>query len=177
MRALSKPSGWCSAAVQIALACHIFSPKLMSMRNRIFRCVWVALVLIGTWDAALAQSQKPGIEIEFNKAEQVGADCRLIFKSTNSFAQAITGFSVEIYLLDAKGVALQSVQFSFGAIGASKARFAKFDLQDRKCADIGGIFVNEFKSCKADTEMAQTCRDSLVLKNLTTLSFTDGASP
>lgn len=122
-----------------------------------------------------ARSADPGLELELNKLEQTDAGCRLTFKSTNRFPTKIDGFDIEVYLLDGKGVALQSIQFSFGAIASGKARFAKFDLKDRKCGEIGGIFVNEFKSCKGETDMAQKCRDTLSLKNLTTIEFSDGA--
>jgi hypothetical protein len=37
------------------------------------------------------------------------------------------------------------------------------------------LFVNEFKSCKADTDIAQQCRDTLTLRNLTEIKFSDGA--
>jgi hypothetical protein len=123
-----------------------------------------------------AGAQQSGLEIELNKIEQFESGCRLTFKSTNRMSVGLQSFSLEVYLLDTKGVALQSVQFSFGSIAATKARFAKFDLKDRPCKDIGGIFVNEFKSCKAETDIAQQCRDTLSLKNLTTVMFSDGAS-
>ena len=122
-----------------------------------------------------ARSAEPGLELELNKIEQAEGGCRLTFKSTNRFATKLNSFSVEVYLLDSKGVALQSVQFSFGAIASGKARFAKFDLKDRQCGEIGGIFVNEFKSCQGETEMAQQCRDTLSLNNLTAIKFSDGA--
>jgi hypothetical protein len=122
-----------------------------------------------------AQQQAFGLELELNKIEQTDSGCRLTFKSTNRMPAKLESFSLEVYLLDPKGVALQSVQFSFGAIAASKARFAKFDLKDRPCKDIGGVFINEFKSCMADKDIAQQCRDTLILNNLTTVSFSDGA--
>lgn len=142
----------------------------------------------GTFSAALllgcltllggtpARSADPGLELELNKIEQSAGGCQLTFKSTNRFATKIESFNLEVYLLDARGVALQSVQFSFGAIASGKARFAKFDLKDRQCGEIGGIFVNEFKSCKGEAEMAQQCRDTLSLKNLTAIVFSDGAT-
>lgn len=122
-----------------------------------------------------------GLEIEFNKIEQTDAGCRLTFKTTNRLPVKLESFSIELYLLDPKGVALESVQFTFGAIAMSKARFSKFDLKDRPCADVGGIFINEFKSCKSDTgkpdtDMVRQCSDTLLLKNLTAITFSDGAS-
>jgi hypothetical protein len=145
----------------------------MNARRRlVFLLAW-CLAGAGGDNSALAEGA--GLEIELNKVEQADVGCRLTFKSTNNLGVKLESFGIEIYLLDPKGVALQSVQFTFGPIAAAKARFAKFDLKDRPCADIGGIFVNEFKSCKAEAEIAQQCRDTLKLKNLTGIKFSDGA--
>ncbi len=124
-----------------------------------------------------ACAETAGLELELNKIEQAGADCRMIFKSTNRMGLDLKSFGIEVYLLDAKGVALQSILLTFGSISSSKGRFAKFDLKARTCSDIGGVFVNEFKTCQADTDIAEKCRAGLALKNLSTLSFTDGAAP
>ena len=144
--------------------------RLRSILTMIFAVGLMCSNLMSTTYAAAG-----GLEIELNKAEPMDMGCRLTFKSTNNLGVKLESFTIEVYLLGQKGVALQSVQFTFGAIAAQKARFAKFDLKDRPCGDIGGIFVNEFKSCKAGTDMAETCRDTLTLKNLTAISFSDGA--
>jgi hypothetical protein len=140
--------------------------------------MYKALTLVTACAAAVpAVAQSSGLELELNKVEQTGSDCRVIFKSTNRLGVDLKGFGLEVYLLDPRGVALQSILLSFGSIGLSKGRFAKFDLKGRTCTDIGGVFVNEFKSCQADSDMPEKCRSSLSLKNLTSLSFTDGAAP
>jgi hypothetical protein len=157
------------------LAELFFRNKVLSMLNKLagtYACsivLWVAYAGIGM------AAGEAGLEIELNKIEQTDAGCRLTFKSTNFLNVRLDSFSMEVYLLDPRGVALQSVQFSFGPIAASKARFAKFDLRDRTCAEIGGIFVNEFKSCKADVDISEQCRDTLKIRNLTTVKFSDGA--
>ena len=69
---------------------------------------------------------------------------------------------------------MQSVQFPFATVLAGKTRFAKFDVNGTDCAGIGGMFVNEFKSCKGAQEMAEQCRASLETANLTSLPFSDG---
>lgn len=125
-------------------------------------------------NAAIAEVA-PGIEVELNKIEQSDAACSLTFKSSNHLTRNLETMNIEVYLLDKKGVALQSLQFTFNAIAASKARFAKFDLKGRKCDDIGGIFVNEIKSCKLEGDATQTCPTTLQLRNLTSIKFTDGA--
>ena len=125
---------------------------------------------------SVARADGANLEIEFNKIEQSDAGCRLTFKTTNQLAAKLESFSVELYLLDPKGVALESVQFTFGAIASGKARFSKFDIKDHPCSGIGAIFVNELKSCMADTDIVQQCRDALRLKNLTPIKFSDGAA-
>src|SRR5260221_10479106 len=107
-----------------------------------------------------------GLELALNKIEQTDTSCRLIFKTTNHMPSDIESFAIELYLLDGKGVALDSVQFTFGAVATAKARFSKFELKDRKCGDIGGLFVNDVKSCKSATEIAEQCRSALQLSNL-----------
>ena len=105
------------------------SPRVAAM---VMQRTWFSACAVGLacWLAgAPAHAGGPALEIEFNKIEQMGPDCRLTFKSTNGLAVGLDGFGAEVYLLDPRGVALQSVQFAFGAIAAAKARFAKFDLR------------------------------------------------
>lgn len=132
------------------------------------------LLLVAAAGAARS-ADTAGLELELNKIEQTDASCRLIFKTTNHMPQSIESFALELYLLDNKGVALDSVQFTFGAVAAGKARFSKFEMKDRKCADIGGLFVNDVKSCKATAEIADQCRSALRLSNLTAIKFSDGS--
>lgn len=146
----------------------------MKLLNCCLTLVICTLTFLG--GATVPRAQETGLELELNKAEQYDGGCRLTFRAGNHFKTRLEGFTVELYLLDPKGVALQSVQFTFGAVAASKARFAKFDLKDRKCTEIGAIFVNEFKSCKAETDITQQCQNGLILKNLTPLRFTDTSS-
>lgn len=138
-------------------------------------------VSAGLCVASPVGAQSPELELELNKVEQAGTDCRMIFKSTNRMGIDLKSFGIEVYLLDAKGVALQSILLTFGSISSSKGRFAKFDLKGRTCADIGGVFVNEFKTCQpteqSSTDIAEKCRSGLVLRNLSSLNFTDGATP
>jgi hypothetical protein len=120
-------------------------------------------------------AEPAGLELELNKIEQTDSSCRVIFKTTNHLPADIESFAIELYLLDGKGVALDSVQFTFGAVASNKARFSKFEMKDRKCGDIGGLFVNDVKSCKAKTEIAEQCRSTLQLRNLTAIKFSDGS--
>jgi hypothetical protein len=122
---------------------------------------------------ALAQDA-PHLVLELNKAETVGTGCRVTFKATNNFPERIDEFNVEVYLVDGKGVVMQSVQFPFGFVPNGKSRFAKFDVKNTECASIGGMYVNEFKTCKGKTDLAIQCRESLKTANLTAITFSDG---
>jgi hypothetical protein len=124
--------------------------------------------------AAPAMAEQPHLRLELNKAEQSAANCRLTFRITNRFPVKLDDINVEIYFTDKKGVVMQSVQFPFAGVAAGKSRFARFDVNDTACTDIGGMFVNEFKSCKGPSDMAEQCRDTLVVTNLTALTFSDG---
>ena len=138
------------------------------------RCLTLALAtLAGFTIPVLAEA--PHLALELNKAEAAGTGCRLTFKAINYFPDKLDDINVEVYLVDAKGVVLQSVQFPFGYVLAGKTRFAKFDIRNTSCADIGGMFVNEFKSCKGATDMAVQCRESLTTSNLTAIPFSDGS--
>jgi hypothetical protein len=144
------------------------------MADRCARMLVGGLLLMAA--AGGARGAEPaGLELELNKIEQTDSSCRLIFKTTNHMQADIESFAIELYLLDGKGVVLDSVQFTFGAVATAKARFSKFEMKDRKCGDIGGLFVNDVKSCKAKTEIAEQCRRSLQLRNLTVTTFSDGS--
>jgi hypothetical protein len=138
------------------------------------RCLTLAFAfLAGLISPATAET--PHLALELNKAEVAGTGCRLTFKATNYFPNKLDDINVEVYLVDAKGIVLQSVQFPFGYVLAGKTRFAKFDIRNTACTDIGGMFVNEFKSCKGATDMAVQCRESLITSNLTAIKFSDGS--
>jgi hypothetical protein len=138
------------------------------------RCLTFALA-IGASLTLPAAAESPHLALELNKAEAAGTGCRLTFKVTNHFPDKLDDINVEVYLVDAKGIVLQSVQFPFGYVLAGKSRFAKFDIRNTVCADIGGMFVNEFKSCKGPTDMAVQCRETLTTANLTAIKFSDGS--
>lgn len=138
----------------------------LSLRNAL------AAALIA-WSTT-AYAAEPHIRLELNKAEQSAANCRLTFRITNFFPERLDDINVEIYFTDKKGVVMQSVQFPFATVLAGKTRFAKFDVNSTDCAAIGGMFVNEFKSCKGAQDMAEQCRASLETANLTSLPFSDG---
>jgi hypothetical protein len=141
----------------------------MSRSTRTF-IVLAGLLLLPT----AAMAEQPHLRLELNKAEQSAASCRLTFRVTNHFPVRLDDINVEIYFTDKKGVVMQSVQFPFAAVAAGKSRFARFDIHDTACTDIGAMFVNEFKSCKGPTDMAEQCSDTLEVANLTALSFSDG---
>ena len=116
----------------------------------------------------------PHLALELNKVEAAGDGCRMTFRATNSYPFKLEDINVEVYLVDQKGVVLQSLQFPFGYVLAGKSRFAKFDIKSTACDGIGGMFVNEFKSCKGPTDMALECREALTVTNLTAINFSDG---
>lgn len=123
---------------------------------------------------AASAAEKPHLALELNKVEAAGTGCRMTFRATNSYDFKLEDITLEVYLVDPKGVVLQSLQFPFGYVLAGKSRFAKFDVKSIPCGDIGGMFVNEFKSCKGTSDMAMECRESLQVTNLTSLKFSDG---
>jgi hypothetical protein len=134
----------------------------------------VGMFFAGTL-AAKAQ-EPPHLALELNKAETIGSGCRVTFKATNYFPEKLEDINIEVYLVDADGIVLQSVQFPFGYVLAGKARFAKFDIKNTACDGIGSMFVNEFKSCKGKTDMAAQCRESLRTRNMTKIKFSDGST-
>jgi hypothetical protein len=136
-------------------------------------CAIAVFGFLATCGLAAAE-EKPHLALELNKVEPAGTGCRLTFRATNSYDFKLEDITLEVYLVDTKGVVLQSLQFPFGYVLAGKSRFAKFDIKSVACADIGGMFVNEFKSCKGPAEMAMECRESLSVSNLTALKFSDG---
>jgi hypothetical protein len=135
--------------------------------------LFIASVLC--WPQFAVAQDAPHLVLELNKAETVGTGCRVTFKATNNFPERLEEFNVEVYLVDSKGIVMQSVQFPFGFIPSSKVRFAKFDVKNTDCSNIGGMFVNEFKTCKGKTDMSVQCRETLKTVNLTSITFSDGS--
>lgn len=141
------------------------------MRLSLRTCLAAAALAVFCTAAA---AEQPHLRLELNKAEQSAANCRVTFRITNFFPEKLDDINIEIYFTDKKGVVMQSVQFPFATVLAGKTRFAKFDVHETACADIGGMFVNEFKSCKGSADMAEQCRATLEVANLTALPFSDG---
>lgn len=119
-------------------------------------------------------AEAPHLALELNKVESSGDGCRMTFRAMNTYPFKLEDITVEVYIVDQKGVVLQSLQFPFGYVLAGKSRFAKFDIKSTKCDAIGGMFVNEFKSCKGPTDMFLECREALKVSNLSAINFTDG---
>ena len=135
----------------------------------------LALICAVFWQDVASAEEPQHLALELNKAESVAAGCRVTFRATNYFADKLEDVNVEVYLVEAKGIVIQSIQFPLGYVLAGKTRFAKFDIKGTTCVSIGGMFVNEFKSCKGATDMALQCRETLRITNLTAIKFSDGS--
>ncbi len=146
----------------------------MAMRSVILYPVLFAGIAAMFPLAAAGTTGSGNLTLELNKVEEADGACRLTFRIVNRYQFKLEDINVEVYLVDNQGVALQSIQFPFGLVLPGKSRFAKFDIKGLPCSSIGGLFVNEFKSCKGSADMKLECLDGLKTTNLTGLKFNDG---
>ncbi|HMO06452.1 MAG TPA: hypothetical protein PKD10_02240 [Paracoccaceae bacterium] len=114
--------------------------------------------------AAPASAQSGGaIEIELNRAEDVGGICRLTYVATNASPTGLEAMSYEVAVFDSEALMRQLLVLDFGRLPSGKTRVVQFDLADQPCAGISRILVNGAVDCTGPSGPRDTCRDNALL--------------
>lgn len=122
-----------------------------------------AVAALGLAPAPVAAQSGGTIEIELNRAEDVGGTCRLTYVATNATPTGLEAMSYEVAVFDTEGVMRQLLVLDFGRLPSGKTRVVQFDLADQPCAGISRILVNTAVDCIGPQGPRDTCRDNALL--------------
>jgi hypothetical protein len=106
--------------------------------------------------AALAETP-PGIGIELNAGDTIGANCRLTFVATNALPDAVEQAVFETVLFSDEGRVALMTLFDFGALPAGVPRVRQFQIPDIACNRLGMVLVNGADTCRVNGGEAQVC--------------------
>ena len=113
------------------------------------------------------------LALELNNATDVEAACRLTFIATNGTGVALEGLSYEIVLYDPEGIVPDDgfLLFEFGDLPDGKTKVVQFLLEDRNCASISRVLVNDVTECRSDAGQHDFCLDGLSVSSRNEIDF------
>ncbi len=110
----------------------------------------VAAALVVTGLSGAGSAAEPGLDIEFNKAEDGDGTCVASLVVRNDMGQTLDRFSMDLYVFDRDGVIARQVLLDLAPLRGDKTTVARFNLIARPCAEVSRILVNDIPSCRAE---------------------------
>lgn len=135
----------------------------------------LALGLVTSGTAPMvAQEGTAQLALELNNATDVEGACRLTYVATNETGVALEGLSYEIVLYDTDGIVPDDgfLLFEFGQMPEGKTKVVQFILEDRTCAGISRILVNDVAECRSQAGEHDFCLEGLSVTSRNEIAFT-----
>lgn len=133
----------------------------------------LALATAASLSTAEAQTAGETMALELNNATDVDGACRLTYVATNGTGVTLEGLSYEIVLYDPEGIVPDDgfLLFEFGAIPEGKTKVVQFMLENRDCASISRVLVNDVAECRSATGEHDFCLDGLSVTSRNAIGF------
>ncbi len=137
---------------------------------KLIALVALASVTLGFGSATRAE---PGaIEIELNKLEPHGDQCRTYFVVTNKDSANYEALKLDLVLFQPDGVIGRRFAVDLAPVKSNKRAVKLFELGDTSCDDIGSFLINEVMECRADSGPVSDCLDDISVSSLTEAQLT-----
>lgn len=133
----------------------------------------LALAAAVSFGPAMAQDAGASLVLELNNATDVEGACRLTYVATNGTGVDLAGLSYEIVLYDPEGIVPDDgfLLFEFGSIPEGKTKVVQFVLENRDCASISRVLVNDVAECRSETGEHDFCLDGLSVTSRNEIGF------
>ena len=104
----------------------------------------LVLPLLGA--AALAASAP--VNVELNRLDDQGGNCRVSFVIANPGAENFSGFKLDLVVFDRGGTIVRRLAADIAPLRAEKTSVKVFDIPETPCSGIGSILVNDVLDCR-----------------------------
>jgi hypothetical protein len=121
----------------------------------------------GTAAAPAAASGDNSITLELNKLEPSDKGCRAYVVVSNSSANALDAFRLDLVMFQKDGVIGRRFALDLGPLRPSKRAVKLFEMDGTKCEDIGSFLVNDVMECRAGGAAVDDCLARLKVNSLT----------
>lgn len=89
------------------------------------------------------------LSISLNALDTTQNGCKLTFVIENDMPETIDSLRAEVALFDPDGVIDRLTMLDFMSLPAGKTRVRQFELPGEGCDQIGGLLLNDIKTCEA----------------------------
>jgi hypothetical protein len=103
------------------------------------------------WSAAPSaspQTAPEAIQIELNRLEDQGNNCRAYLVIANPSSASYTGFKLDLVVFDRSGTIMRRLALDLAPLRAQKTTVKVFDIADTGCKAIGSMLLNEVLDCR-----------------------------
>ena len=116
---------------------------------------------------AKAQQEQESITVELNKLEPSDKGCRAYIVISNTSSTAYDAFKLDLVMFKTDGIIGRRFALNLAPMRPSKRAVKLFDLDDKKCEDIGSFLVNDVMECRVGDQANQDCLARLKVSSLT----------
>jgi hypothetical protein len=128
-----------------------------------------AIIVLAALFAAPAHAA--GVDVELNRLEARGDDCRVQMVITNATSSAYKGFALDLVIFDAGGQIARRTALDVSPVRASKTTVYAFDLDGLACDAVGSILLNDVVDCDMGEGPLSDCVDSVTTRSRLKVSF------
>ena len=99
------------------------------------------------------------INIELNRLDPAGANCRATIVVHNTEPKPVDGLKIDLVMFDTGGLVAKRLLVDVGALARSKTIVKSFELAELGCDRIGRVLLNDVPACGGAT--ANACLDAV----------------
>jgi hypothetical protein len=112
------------------------------------------------WSAAppaSPQTAPEAIQVELNRLEDQGNNCRAYLVIANPSSVSYTGFKIDLVVFDRSGTIMHRLALDLAPLRAQKTSVKVFDIADTGCRAIGSMLLNEVLDCRDSSGNIPDC--------------------
>jgi hypothetical protein len=113
------------------------------------------------------KSEDGAIEIQLNKLEPHGNQCRAYFVIINKDGANYQVLKLDLVLFQPDGVIGSRFVVDLAPVKSKKRTVKLFELANTSCDDIGSVLINEVMECRTDTGPVSDCLEDISVSSLT----------
>jgi hypothetical protein len=123
----------------------------------------IALATVAAGAAAFAQeaTSTPSVKIELNRLESSSDNCRAYFLIDNHQGQGWRSLKLDLFALDADGIAAKRLAVEVGPIPEKKTLIKLFDFTGLSCPRLGRVLLNDVMACEGAAPSREACLSAI----------------
>jgi hypothetical protein len=98
--------------------------------------------------SAWAEPAAESLAIELNKLEPNGQACRAYLVLKNAGDRQFDSLKLDLVMFDRDGIVAKRLAVQAAPLPAGKTSLKVFDIEERDCAEIGSILLNDIMACE-----------------------------